>query len=92
MDALGVLRLRLRWSAACAACGLLLAGFDAVAGRAGGDETAAVDGLGAGSAGGCDSVWVVRLGGDAGAAAVLELAAVAGVVEAVLAGSAGGSG
>lgn len=83
---------RLRWSAVCAACGLLLAGFDAVAGRAGGDEAAAVDGLGAGSAGGCDSVWVVCFGGDAGAAGVLELAAVSGVVEAVFAGASGGSG
>lgn len=84
--------LRLRWSAACAACCLLLAGFDAVAGLACGDETAAVDSLGAGSAGRCDSVGVVRFGGDAGAAWVLELAAVAGVVEAVLAGASGSSG
>lgn len=83
---------RLRWSAVCAACGLLLAGLDVVAGRAGGDETAAIDGLGAGSAGRCDSVGVVCFGGDAGAAGVLELAAVAGVVEAVLAGASGGSG
>ncbi|BDY33171.1 hypothetical protein [Mycolicibacterium mageritense] len=78
--------MRFRRSAGCASGGLLLAGLDVVAGRAGGDESAAVDGLGAGASGGCDAVGVVCFGCGAGAAWVLELAAVAGVVEALLAG------
>lgn len=83
---------RFRRSETCAAGGRLLAGFDAVAVLACGDETAAVDGLGAGSAGRCDAVGVVRFGGDASAAGVLDLAAVPGVVEAVLAGASAGAG
>ncbi|TPW93667.1 hypothetical protein [Mycolicibacterium fortuitum] len=83
---------RFRRSATCAAGGRLLAGFDAVAVLACGDETAAVDGLGAGSAGRCDAVGVVCFGGDAGASGVLDLATVAGVVEAVLAGASAGAG
>ncbi len=83
---------RFRRSATCAAGGRLLAGFDVVAVLAGCDETAAVDGLGAGSAGRCEAVWVVCFGGGAGAAGVLDLAAVAGVVEAVLAGASAGAG
>ena len=83
--------MRLRWSGACAPGGLLASGFDVVAGRAGGDESATVDGLGAGASGRCDAVGVVRFGGGAGAAWVLELAAMAGVVEAVFAGSACGA-
>lgn len=83
---------RFRRSATCAAGGRLLAGFDAVAGLARGDETAAVDGLGACSAGRCDAVWVVCFGRDAGASGVLDLAAVPGVVEAVLACASAGAG
>ncbi|WP_458317123.1 hypothetical protein [Mycolicibacterium brisbanense] len=69
----------------------MLAGLDAVAVCAGGDEVAMVDGLGACASGGCDAVGMVRFGCGAGAATVLELAAVAGGVEAILACAAAGA-
>ncbi len=50
-----------------------------------------VDGLGACASGGCDAVGMVRFGCGAGAATVLELAAVAGGVEAILACAAAGA-